>query len=82
MSGLDIEALRLTSDEASRTASEWEGSGVYPASHAVRDAQLGKALWGVLDWLMDFNSDYNAPVGDSVTEFTNSLEQANIKRPT
>ena len=71
MSGLNIDNLRLQIGS--------DGDLDY-FGQRIADAQLAKALYGLKDWLMDFNSDYNDPVGDSVTELANAIEQAKIER--
>ena len=76
---LDIESLRLTDEEMQAEVEEWVGSGVYPPTHAVRDAQLAKALWGILRWLYSSNADWNEPVGESVNALDAALAVAGIK---
>ncbi len=82
MSGLDIDALRLTEEER---VTAHKGLGGCIQCTSIVDAQLAKALWGIMDWLSEgeggLGFDYNAPVGYAEGELGKALEQANIKRP-
>ena len=88
MSGLDLEALRLTREE--RLA--LPGRDTYFAGHkwayaTVEEAQLAKALWGYHDYLKSLegiqreHSTIRLTVQELQEELALALEQANIERP-
>ena len=79
---MDIDKLRLTAGEEEitlRTAfpNLWPELIVrHGQNKAIADAQLGKALWGVVDWL----SSYDDLTGASDALWS-SLHDAGIERP-
>ena len=50
---MDIEKLRLTQEELLTVVAQTGNWRVY------LDAQLGKALWGIVGWLNDYSEDLN-----------------------
>lgn len=74
MMSLEIEALRLTEEEKNV-------GGLYSIHSQQRDyvaaAQLAKAAYGFYDWLLQ-----RASRTVMAEDFLQSLEQANIERPT
>lgn len=80
MSGLDINALRLTQEEREQLP----GRDTYFAGHKwpyarVEAAQLAKAAWGIADWLTEGPGAERRR--QSVLLFR-ALDEANIERPT
>lgn len=79
MSGLDIEALRLTEDEVDMA---WANGD---AVRSPADAQFTKLAWGFRDWVEAVKEDTDT-VGAAYYEwliqtFSQALEQADVKRP-
>ena len=72
---LDIDSLRLTVEELGFQDSVWQGY----AAEVAAEAQLKKALWGLLDFMEidaeNKNSDW------LVSDTKEALEAAGIARP-
>jgi hypothetical protein len=76
MSGLKIDALRLTHEERTEAFAHRFGS-----TADIADAQLAKVLHGVKTWLEEYESDDGTRPFPSYL-LNHAMEQANIKWPT
>lgn len=77
---IDIEKLKLTDEEARKAWETWRPRLARNAARDVADAQLAKALWGLVDG-RDWELCDASWTCQTLEEIEKALEAAGIPRP-